>query len=183
MIATPEQMGAGAGSGGDGDAQGFLGEEFLTWLWYRVETEGGDFEVGRESIAVLIDDYIAFAPHEADETEQLLKKGLPTRTVEARAGLRSGRRLRRAKLLVARGEDEWSLVLDGPSMALQNIRIPADSEDAANNPVDRKNERVEHFLDVHDLVFGLYELFLRDRLRPEYLATSGAEQAAWMSGG
>ena len=34
----------------------FLGEEFLTWLWFRIESEGGDFEVGRESIGVILDD-------------------------------------------------------------------------------------------------------------------------------
>ena len=67
----------------------YLGEEFLTWLWFRIETAGGTFEVGRNRVGVILDDFIAFAPHEADETEQSLRKGLPTRTAEARAGLRS----------------------------------------------------------------------------------------------
>jgi hypothetical protein len=159
----------------------FLGEEFLTWLWFRIESDGGQFQVGDQEIAVILDDYIAFAPHEGDATEQSLRKGLPTRTAEARAGLRNGRRLRRAKLLVARGEDEWSLVLDAPTMSLQNLKIPADSPESGTHS-ERSAERVEHFLDIHEIVHGLYELFLRDRLRPEYLATSGTAQAQWMAG-
>ena len=166
-------------TGHNGDA--YLGEEFLTWLWFRIETDGGQFEVGRQQLDVILDDFIAFAPHETDETEQLLRKGLPTRTVEARAALQSGRRLRRAKLLVARGEDEWSLVVDGPTMGLCAIKTPADSEDASSR-TDRNAERIERFLDIHEMVYGLYELFLRDRLRPDYLTTSGEAQAQWMAG-
>ena len=33
---------------------------------------------------------------------------------------------------------------------------------------------------VFDLVRELYGLFLRERLRPEYLAEQGAQQANWM---
>jgi len=31
-------------------AQAFLGEEFLTWLWFRRETEGGEFELGDRTV-------------------------------------------------------------------------------------------------------------------------------------
>lgn len=158
----------------------FLGEEFLTWLWYRIETEGGNFEIGKQEIGVVLDDFLAFAPLEGSETEHSLRKGLPTRTAEARAGLRSGRRLRRAKLLVARGEDEWSFTLDGPSMSLLGLKIPADAESAGTHQ-ERSADRIEHFLDIHDIVHGIYEVFLRDRLRADYLETSGAEQAQWMA--
>jgi hypothetical protein len=164
----------------DGE-QAFLGEEFLTWLWFRIETEGGEFELGGESIAVVLDDFLAFAPLEADATEQSLRKGLPTRTPEARAALRSGRRLRRAKLLVARGSDEWTLVLDGPTLGLRSIKVPADGEEETT-AADRRSARVQGFLDVHDIVFGLYERFLEERLTPEYLGTVGEAQAQWMHG-
>ncbi len=45
------------------DPLAFLGEEFLTWLWFRIETEGGEFNIGRQrELAVSFDDFIAFAP-------------------------------------------------------------------------------------------------------------------------
>ena len=31
----------------DGSSHGFLGEEFLTWLWWKAETAGGEFELSR----------------------------------------------------------------------------------------------------------------------------------------
>ena len=86
------------------DPLGFLGEEFLTWLWFRIETEGGDFDLGRDRhVGVSFDDFIAFAPLDNDETEQTLRKGSPSRCAEAAAALRNGRRLTRARLVLAPG--------------------------------------------------------------------------------
>ncbi|MCA8972958.1 MAG: hypothetical protein KDC95_24455, partial [Planctomycetes bacterium] len=117
----------------DTDPLAFLGEEFLTWLWYRLENEGGDFKLDQgRSIGVSLDDFIAFAPRDDDETEQTLRKGLPTRSPEASAALRHGRRLRRAKRVVAEGEDVWSTVIDGPTMNLLSIKLPEDDPDAEN---------------------------------------------------
>ena len=42
--------------------------------------------------------------------------------------------------------------------------------------------RAQGFVDVFAVVSGVYELFLRDRLRQDYLATSGESQAQWMAG-
>ncbi len=161
--------------------QSFLGEEFLTWLWFHLETRGGDFALKDRSVGIAIDDFIAFAPHETDETEQSLRKGLPTRTVEARAALKAGHRLRRAKLVIAEGDQEWSLVIDGPTMDLLSIKIPEDDE-SASTPTDRNAGRIDGFLSAFEIVYEIYALFLQDRLRPDYLATAGTEQAQWMAG-
>jgi hypothetical protein len=86
------------------DTHGFLGEEFLTWLWFRWETEGGEFTLpGGRVVGVALDDFLSFAAQSDDETEQTLRRGLPTRTAEARTALRQGNRLRKARLLVAEG--------------------------------------------------------------------------------
>lgn len=165
----------------DAASHAFLGEEFLTWLWFRLETEGGEFDLGKGKVlGVVLDDFLAFAPSEQDETEQILRKGLPTRSAEAAAALRGGRRLRRAKLLLAVGERQWSVVVDGPTLGLRSVRLPEDSEEA-ETPQDRNLERVQHFLEVHDLVGALYHRFLQQRLRPDYLKTAAESQAQWMS--
>lgn len=163
------------------DPLGFLGEEFLTWLWFRIETEGGEFDLGEGKIlAVSFDDFIAFAPRDDDETEQTLKKGLPSRSLEASAALRNGRRLTRAKLIIAMGELQWTTVLDGPTMNLMSCKLPEDDEDC-EGPEERNLERISGFLGLRDHVASLYKLFLRERLRPEYLEQGAAQQATWMA--
>jgi len=158
----------------------FLGEEFLTWLWYRIETDGGDFELdGGHAIGVSFDDYLALAPRDDDETVQTLRSGTPTRSLEAAAGLRNGRRLSSAKLIVALGELQWQLVLHGESMGLRAIKLPEDDPEA-ESAEERSRERAANFALIHDLVNGLYREFLRVRLRADYLSEDGERQANWM---
>lgn len=165
----------------DAASWGFLGEEFLTWLWFRIDTRGGDFELpGNRHVAVVIDDFLAFAPREQDQTEQTLRKGLPTHSAEAAAALRNGCRLRKAKLLLAHGQAQWSLVVDGQTMNLLSVRLPEQS-DEVNDAREASVERAMHFVAVHELVAGLYRSFLDERLAPEYLRTSAEAQAQWMA--
>jgi recombination associated protein RdgC len=159
----------------------FLGEEFLTWLWFRIETCGGDFDLGRDrTVGVSFDDYIAFAPRDDDETEHTLKKGSPSRCAEASAALHNGRRLRRAKLILGLGESVWSLTLDGPSMNLLGVKLPEDDPDC-ESAAERSVDRIRSFLEVQELVAGLYRVFLEQRLEPDYLEHGAAAQAQWMA--
>ena len=62
------------------ETHGFLGEEFLTWLWFKWETEGGEFTLsGGRVVGIAIDDFLTFGALTEDETEQTLRRGLPTR--------------------------------------------------------------------------------------------------------
>jgi len=160
----------------------FLGEEFLTWLWFRLETKGGDFDLGDgHVVGVSLDDFLAFAPRDDDETEHTMRKGVPSRSSSARAALSAGRRLRRAKLILAQGELQWSFVLDASCMGLRSVRLP-DDDPEAEGPADRSRDRVANFLLLQELVTRLYREFLRIRLRRDYLRTGAERQAAWMAG-
>ncbi len=164
------------------ESHGFLGEEFLTWLWFRCETESGEFALpGGRVVGVLLDDLLTFAaPHE-DETEQTLRHGAPTRTAEARTSLRQGRRLKKARLLVAEGQNQWSATIDGTTLRLSGVKLPDDSEDVGSDP-ERSEERAGNWLALHEIVHALYREFLRVRLRPDYLRTTAEAQATWMAG-
>ena len=162
------------------DPLSFLGEEFLTWLWFRIETEGGEFDIGKQrELAVSFDDFIAFSALDDDETEQTLRKGIPSRSPEASTALRNGRRLTRARLVIALGDAMYTVVLDGPTMDLLSVKLPDDDPDAANME-ERSAERIDAFTSLREYVACLYRLFLKERLAPDYLEVAGAEQASWM---
>ncbi|MBL8736421.1 MAG: hypothetical protein JNL12_08360 [Planctomycetes bacterium] len=168
--------------GPDGaDTHGFLGEEFLTWLWFRWEADGGEFTLpGGRVVGVALDDFLSFAAPSDDETEQTLRRGLPTRTAEARTALRQGRRLRKARMLVAEGSRQWSAVLDAPTLTLGSVKLPDDSEECESD-LDRTTERSANWFALHEIVQALYGRFLRERLKADYKQTAGTEQARWMA--
>jgi hypothetical protein len=165
------------------DDLGFLGEEFLTWLWWRIETGGGEFELaGDRVVGVSLDDFLMFAPHDGDEVEPTLRKGGPSRSLEARTALRDGRRLRRARFVIAEPQRSFGVTIDGPTLQLGSIRLPPDPEDAGS-PAERALERIDGFRTVAAIVGELYRRFLHERLRGDYLARGAAPQATWMAGG
>jgi len=162
------------------ETHGFLGEEFLTWLWFRWESDGGEFQLpGGRVVGIAIDDFLTFAAPSDDETEQTLRHGLPTRTEEARTALRQGRRLRRARLIVAEGSRQWTVTVDGPSLQLSGAKLPEDAEETESDQ-DRSADRAANWLALHEIVLALYGAFLRERLDDGYLGGAGERQAQWM---
>jgi len=163
------------------ESHGFLGEEFLTWMWYRWETSGGEFTLsGGRVVGIAIDDFLTFAAPTEDETEQTLRRGLPTRTAEARTALRQGRRLRKARLLIAEGDRQWTATLDAPSLTLSGVKLPDDAEECESD-VDRTADRAANWLALHEIVQALYGHFLKERLAPDYREKGAEAQANWMA--
>ena len=163
------------------ESHGFLGEEFLTWLWFRWETQGGEFTLsGGRVVGVALDDFLTFAALTEDETEQTLRRGLPTRTAEARTALRQGHRLRKARLLVAEGDRQWTATLDAPSLTLGGVKLPDDAEECESE-MDRTADRAANWLALHEIVQALYARFLKERLREDYRTTGAEAQANWMA--
>ncbi len=163
------------------ESHGFLGEEFLTWIWYRWETDGGEFTLsGGRVVGVALDDFLTFAALTEDETEQTLRRGLPTRTAEARTALRQGHRLRKARLLIAEGDRQWTATLDAPTMTLSGAKLPEDAEECESE-ADRTADRAANWLALHEIVQALYSAFLKERLSEDYRSTGAEAQAAWMA--
>lgn len=163
------------------ESHGFLGEEFLTWLWFRWETQGGEFTLsGGRVVGVALDDFLTFAALTEDETEQTLRRGLPTRTAEARTALRQGHRLRKARLLVAEGDRQWTATLDAPSLTLGGVKLPDDAEECESE-MDRTADRAANWLALHEIVQALYGMFLKERLREDYRSNGAEQQATWMA--
>ena len=126
-----------------------------------------------------LDDFLTFAAPSDDETEQTLRHGLPTRTEEARTALRQGRRLRRARMIIAEGPRQWSVTIDGATMRLSGAKMPEDAEECESDN-DRNADRTANWLALHELVHSLYAQFLKARLAPDYRKTGAEKQAQWM---
>jgi len=163
------------------ETHGYLGEEFLTWLWFRWETDGGEFPLpGGRVVGLALDDFLCFAAPSDDETEQTLRRGLPTRSPEARTALRHGRRLKKARLLLGEGSRQWSATLDATTLTMTGVRLPEDAEECESD-ADRTADRAANWFALHEILQALYARYLTERVRPDYLATAGEQQARWMA--
>jgi hypothetical protein len=161
---------------------GFLGEELLLWLWWRCETDGGEFTLpGGRVVGVAIDDVLQFAPASDDDTVHTLRRGMPTRSPEARTALRQGHRVSHARLLIAEGARQWTVTLHGALMKFGSVKLPDDAEEC-ESAIDRTADRAANWLALHEIVAALFGLFLRVRVGEAWKAESEL-MASWMQGG
>lgn len=156
----------------------FLGCELLLWLWWKWETAGGEFSIPNGFVGVAIDDRVEFAAG-ADETSLVLRHGLTTRAAEAREALRTGRVPTKARLLIAKGTQQWTVTLDGASLAMGSVRLPEDSEDC-ETPEDVTAQRADGWLALHQIVEHLFAKFMGDRVSLAWVAKV-REIAEWMA--
>jgi hypothetical protein len=155
----------------------FLGEEFLLWLWHHCETADGSFELpDGGTVGVALDDFLCLGDANPDETEQTLKRGLPTRSAEATAALQAGKRVKRARLVLAEDGREWSVVLDH-ELKLRSVRCEADEKEEAG---DLSAARIAGFLRLTEVVDGLYQRFLTVRLVPGWQRDTAARIRKWV---
>ncbi len=142
------------------DRFSFLGREFLTWLWFEAERNGGRVDVGDQTYGV------EFAQKLVLESGGTLREGstvqaeAPSQAEEARTALRVGKKVARARLVLSLGERQFSFNLDAETMAISNAKLPTELgvRDAAG-----LDERVALLDQLEAAVDGLYVAFVRMR--------------------
>lgn len=159
----------------------FLGCELLLWLWWKWETASGEFQIAGDKpiVGIAIDDRVEFTA-DVDETSLVLRHGLTTRAAEARAALKQGRVPTKARMLIASHRDQWTVTLDGESLALCSVKLPEDSDDCESTE-DRNGERADGWFGLHGIVERLFDKFVVDRTSLAWPAKV-REVAEWMGG-
>ncbi len=143
----------------DAGATGLLGENFLTWLWHFMEQHNGMIPPTKlGDFGLLIDGPLTFVAEGNGAFESSLRKGTPTNSAEARAAMIVGKKLRSAKLILARGKgEEWSCTLDASQFVIKGLKLPeGDSMDAE----DIFNERMANLDIFRQVIFELFHLYL-----------------------
>lgn len=154
------------------------GREFLMWLWFMSEAQGGEVALAAGGkFAVLVEGPLLF--DQAEQGETAIRKGEPMLSAETRAALLSGKKLRRAKLTLARGGEEcWTGLFDADTFTFRGLKLP---QTEAIDAVGRFQERMEMLDTFRQAFLGLYGTFAKlrdDRGRCKALES---EMKKWMS--
>lgn len=164
----------------------FLGREFLTWLVWTIEEGGGRFERDGEIVELQLGDRVTLAGTAADKA-RLTVAGAGDLRAEMGAGLRRGKLLDQAKLVILRGERRWELSLDGGLLTYDGLRCPTLGPRDGAAPDDRRaafeNDLFLRLADVDGavaLLDGLYAEFCRARGASSWRARTLPALRAWV---
>jgi len=152
----------------------FLGQEFLTWLWWKSEERGGVVALpGEGDVVVVFEKHMLLEYGEGDSNESLICRGLQTELQEARTGLVMGKKLEQARIKLAFNDYEWNFTMAAALMEFRNVKLPKTGGESGNenDPEEREGmilERIYLFEELIRMVLGLFRIFLQLRVSPEW---------------
>ena len=141
----------------DEASQDFLGNEFLLWLWFVLETESDTLMLSDNSQASLILARTLVLECPLGETgRQTLSSDAPSRLPEARQALRSGKLPRRAGLTIERQGRQYELTLEAESLSVAGAKLPAPEADDERAVLEERVGHVRHLLETLDLIYDAF---------------------------
>ena len=153
----------------------FLGQEFLTWLWWKSEERGGAVSLPEKGdVTVVFEKHMLLESGEGESAEKIVCTGLQAELQEARTGLQMGKKLEQARIVLGHNDYEYSFTLAAALMEYRNVRLPkteATENDSNRNPEEIEGmilERVYLFEELINLVNALFLLFLKKRVSPSW---------------
>ncbi|KAB2892200.1 MAG: hypothetical protein F9K32_00375 [Desulfobulbaceae bacterium] len=153
----------------------FLGQEFLTWLWWKSEERGGSVAIpGYGDISLVFEKHMLLEYGEGESAEKLICSGLRAELQEARTGLQVGKKLEQARVRMTKGDNEYNFTFVATYMEFRNIRLPKTATTESDETGNREDvegmilERIYLFEELLQTVNMLFRCFLNVRLDQEW---------------
>jgi recombination associated protein RdgC len=162
---------------------GFLGREFLVWLWYKSRTDDGRFDLGEAGEAELRFDCRVVLQSEQDGTEKVICLGEKSHLREARFALTEYKTVTEAMLKLIIGDDEWSFILDSTWMNFRSFKTPRVMQDNEKDPEGLFYEKLQLIEKALFAMDAIYSSFIRIRLSPEWSAEELPALLRWIKEG
>ena len=156
-----------------------LGQDFLTWLWFFAEMRGGLLATTGGEFGLMVGGPLVFVMEGDGAHETVLRKGAPMVSAEAKTSLLSGKKLSRAMLMLARGEEMWTVTVDAQDFVFRGLKMPQGEQ---LEPVSRFQERMVLLSLFRDAYLQWFDLFLSERTDKARWKKTRAEMQAWVSG-
>lgn len=145
----------------------FIGEEFLTWLWYVIDN---DFQLLRQldkDLAALEigNRMVVVNRRNRDGGETVTIRGDHASMDEGLLTLRKGGMVAEMHLVFKTGDHEWQFSLKGESLNLSSLKVPATGTVESRDDIEGAViEKIELCNRAVDLINRLYGRFIKLRL-------------------
>lgn len=159
-----------------------LGEEFLTWLWYKSDIDSSFFkDHGGETFQVYVEKKVVVQGGNGDTKETASVSGSLSPLREARFGLGTGKKVSRAFLRLEKNDLCWQFSISANDFSFQSLRIPKIGEKEQDEDPDalilEKVYLVEECLHLFD---SIYETFVSMRFSDDWQSEIEAVRS-WMT--
>ncbi len=149
----------------------YLGQDFLTWLWYNSEVRQGQLSTsGGEVFFLAMEQRIAVEGGAGQSRDIAVSSGPGTSLREAKLGLQSGKKVNRALMRIELDSEAWRLQLKAEDFSVSGMKTPRvqKAREEGEDPDAPLLEKVYLIEKCLELVDDLFAQFLRLRFSQEW---------------
>ena len=161
----------------------FIGNEFLTWLWFTIETNQ-DFlrKVDGTLTSLYLGNRIVLENSNNDTSERITIKGDDADLEEGLLSLRKGAVVIEMNLSYKSENQEWTFTLKGESLSFSSLKLPE------TGPVEAKEDIEGVFLEkaylyekIINLINQIFILFLKLRTSTDWNQQTVPAMKQWIN--
>ncbi len=150
----------------DETSRDFLGNEFLLWLWFQLDSESDTIALADGSeVAVMLARTLALECPRGQTGKESIQSDGPTRLPEARRAIQAGKLPRKVGLTMVRHDQQYELAIAAETLAVSGAKLPAPE---GNEERVRHEERVALLRGLLETLDLLFDVFGRVRLSEEW---------------
>jgi hypothetical protein len=102
-----------------------IGQDYLTWLWFRSEQGRGQWQTGEGApFGLTFEDRVMVQSGEGDGLETAVCSGPGAELHEAKIGLARGKKVQQAKLRLEEDGHEWRATVKAEDFSLGGFKTP-----------------------------------------------------------
>lgn len=163
---------------------GFLGNEFLTWLWFLTENDQRKIaEILGESITLTLGNRIALERKNKDDIERVTVKGDTASMDEGILALRKGSVVSEAAWVMEMAESKWTFTLKGASLDITGLKTPPTAPVKMNAEIEGAVLEKTSLIDRPvNAVTKLFAHFVKLRITPNWESEQIVAMKQWIKG-
>jgi hypothetical protein len=148
----------------------FLGHEYLTWLWYTIETGlYRDFFDPKDNLLFTIGNRGVLENRRSKDVETVTIKGDSADLKEGMVALKKGALVSEINIKIEKDGQPWELTLKGESLSLVNLKTPAVGQSQNLEDLDGAVlEKIFLFDSIFQTMETLYSSFIKVRIQDDW---------------
>ncbi len=164
----------------------FLGDEFLTWIWYLVENNisiKNWITMECNTISLELGNSIVLENSLGNESsEKISIKGDDAGLEEGTTALRKGAVVTDMNLVLTVDENEWRFSIKGESMNITGLKTPATGNVESKDDIEGAVlEKIELYAIPFKIIDTLFDRFIKTRVSDQWKDLELPAMRAWIS--
>ncbi|WP_031483904.1 hypothetical protein [Maridesulfovibrio frigidus] len=148
-----------------------LGQDFLTWLWFKSEMSDGQFQLDDgERFLLFMEQRMSVQGGEGENVDTATVNSSSGDMTEVLMGLKTGKKVNRAQIRMEIDENEWQVQIKAEDFGLSGLKTPKVEmkDEEGDDPDSKFLEKIYLIEKCLSLLDSVYMDFIKIRISKEW---------------